>query len=114
MAKSKLSWVWSERDGEIIIHKDKGRLTMDDIFNFLHQPEQLRAFDGMLAVIMFRVSGDREEPFSLYGIDRDEGDDQAVMMVGDYNVCPLCGKNELYTQYCPDCGAKLWKGRSSR
>lgn len=104
MAKPKLSWTWSERNHEIIIHREKGRLTMDDIWNFLHQRDQIVCFDGALAVIMFRINGDRTP--DLYE-SADDGDDQAVIIVDDGTPCPICGDSELYLQYCPACGEKL-------
>lgn len=104
---SKLSWEWGERNHEIIIRKEKGKLTLDEIWNFLHKRDQLNAFDGDLAVIMFRVSSDRDIPFSLWGRDESTGDEQAVIMIEDDMQCPICGKNSLFPQYCPDCGQPI-------
>ena len=101
---AKLTWEWGD-DHEIIIHKKKGKLTVDEIMRFLHEPEQMNLFEGMLAVIAFRVNRERDlYPYSYLMIGELEGDSQTVYMVEDDSMCPICGKNTLFPQYCPACG----------
>lgn len=106
---AKLTWEYGDDDGHsIVIHKSKGRLTMDEIMRFLHERDQLSVFEGMLAVMAFRVNGERDLcPYSLDFFGKPEGDSQEVYMIGDDEICPLCGKNKLFPQYCPECGTKL-------
>lgn len=107
MSKSKLTWEWAgENLTDIIIRKDKGKLTLDDIWYFLHRPEQLNVFDGKIAVIMFTVSSDRDESLSIFE-DKDAGDAQLIHFVEDDSQCPICGRNKVFQEYCPECGTKL-------
>ena len=56
MSRSKISWEWGPHDEEIIIRKEKGKLTMDEIWDFLQKPDQLNALgEESLAVILFRL-----------------------------------------------------------
>ena len=101
--KKKLTWEWGDHNGEIIIRKQKGKITMDEIWNFLQEPEQMNAFgEGALAVILFRL---RQRSISWFEED-DEGDAQNVYIIADGDKC-ICGRTELWMQYCPDCGRKL-------
>jgi len=102
---AKISYEWTEKGNSIIIRKSKGLLTVEDIFRFLHERDQVNAFDGALAVICFRVSGERE-PFFLDD-GKENGDAQEVYMIGDDELCPICGENKLFPQYCPACGEKI-------
>ena len=104
---AKLTWEYSDEAGhEITIRKKKGMLTVDEIVRFLHERDQLNVFDGMLAVICFRVNSERDMfPYNLW--DKPEGDAQDVYMIGDEELCPLCGKHTLFPQYCPACGEKI-------
>lgn len=105
---AKLTWTWGERNDEIEISKKKGKITIDELFRFMHEQEQLNCFDGALVVYAFRVNGDRDmwnylEDFS----GAPEGDVVTVQIVGDDTLCPVCGEKRLFPQYCPDCGRKL-------
>lgn len=105
--KAKLTWEWAgDKWQDIIIRKSKGKLTLDDIWDFLHKPDQLNVFDGRVAVIMFTVSSLRDESLDIYD-DKDEGDAQLIHFVEDDADCPVCGRNKTFIDYCPDCGAKL-------
>lgn len=105
MAKKKLTWEWGEHPDEIIIRKEKGKLTMDEIWSFLQTPEQMSAFgEESLAVILFRI---RQRDAGYWDDDgKDEGDAQSVYILQDGSTC-ICGRKELTLQYCPHCGGKL-------
>ena len=104
MARSKITWEWGPHDEEIIICKEKGKLTMDEIWDYLQKPEQLSAFgEESLAVILFRL---RTRDSGWDYDDKDEGDAQSVYILSDGSKC-ICGRTELWMQYCPDCGRKL-------
>lgn len=104
MAKRKLTWEWGEHPDEIIIRKDKGKLTMDEIWTFLQEPEQMNAFgEESLAVILFRI---RQRDGGYFESEPDEGDAQNVYILQDGSSC-ICGRKEIALQYCPHCGEKL-------
>ena len=104
MAKKKISWEWGDHDDEIIVKKEKGKLTLDEVWCFLQEREQLNAFgEESLAVILFRL---RERDSGYWDDGKDEGDAQSVYILGDGSKC-ICGRTELWMQYCPDCGRKL-------
>lgn len=102
---AKLTWEYAENGTDIIVRKAKGKITMQELFDFLHEPKQTNSFDGALAVVMFRINSDRDIP---YNYEEQEGDEQIVFMVGDEATCPICGKQGLAVQFCPDCGRKLF------
>ena len=105
---SKLSWHWGDRDGDIIVEKKRGKITIDELIRYLHEPDQLNCFDGDLMVIQFRVSDQKDMyDYSDVIFGEPEGDCQLVQLVTDDSVCPCCGKNRLFPAYCPDCGRKL-------
>ena len=100
---AKLSIEWAD-DDSVIIRKDKGRLTMDEIFEFMHKREQLNAFEGCLVLITFRVNADRDLPYMW---EKPVGDAQQLYIIQDDTPCPICGKNTLFPQYCPECGTPV-------
>ncbi len=105
---SKLSWEFGERDGEVIIRKKKGKITIDELIRFMHEPDLLNSFDGDLVLIQFRVSSNRDMwdyMDDFYG--KPEGDIQVIEIVTDDSICPVCGEHRLFPGYCPDCGRKL-------
>ena len=103
MGRSKITWEWGPHDDEIIIRKAKGRLTLDEVWNFLQERSQLNAFgEESLAVILFRL---RERDSGYWDEGKDEGDAQSVYILSDGSKC-ICGR-EIFMQYCPECGAKL-------
>ena len=105
---SKLSWHWGDRDGDIIVEKKRGKITIDELIRYLHEPDQLNCFDGDLMVIQFRVSDQKDMyDYSDVIFGESEGDSQLVQLVTDDSACPCCGKNRLFPAYCPDCGRKL-------
>lgn len=106
MARGKMSWEYAENGTDIIIRKDRGRLTLDDIWEFLHRREQTWAHDGKLAMWIFRVDSDRDASFSMYQNESD-GDSVELVMVEDDRVCPICTRTTLHPQYCPGCGEKI-------
>lgn len=106
MPKSKMSWEYTENGTDIIIRKEKGKLTLDDIWNFMHRRENTWAHDGKLAAWVFRVDADRDLSFDMFQGET-EGDAVELIMIEDGRECPFCGKNTLYPQYCPGCGEKV-------
>ena len=105
---AKLTWEWGERSDEIVIRKKRGKITFDELFRFLHEPDQLNAFNGDLAVIQFMISDQRDMyDYSTTLFGEPEGDQLNVIIVTDESSCPCCGKNKLFPAYCPDCGRKL-------
>lgn len=106
MAKGKITYERGRDDNEIILRKDKGRLTLDEIFKFMHTRDMISQHEGDLVCWFFRVRSDREPPYmdDWFG-DQDKGDSQALYIVGDQDQCPICGAVE--TLYCPECGWPL-------
>lgn len=104
MAVKKTTWEWGEHPDEIIVRKAKGKLTMDEIWDFLQEKEQMDAFgEESLAVILFRI---RQRDGGFWEGEKDEGDAQSVYILQDGSTC-ICGRKELALQYCPHCGEKL-------
>lgn len=106
MARSKLTWEFAENATDIIIRKEKGKLTLDEIWEFMHRREQTFAHDGKLAVWIFRVDADRDGSFGEFEPE-DAGDSVELIMIEDDRLCPICGRNTLHPQYCPGCGEKI-------
>ena len=106
---AKLTWEWGDQaNNVIVVHKKKGKITYDELFQFFHEREQLIQFDGCIVVTAFQISSERDmHPFSYEMLGEPEGDSQEVILIQDDTVCPFCGKNRLYPQYCPECGAKV-------
>lgn len=102
---AKLSWEYDDNGTDILVRKAKGKLTIQELFEFLHQPKQTICFDGCLAVVLFRVNSERDIPMNY---EEPEGDVQRVYMLGDDADCPICGRKDMAVQYCPDCGRKLF------
>lgn len=102
---AKLTWEYAENGTDIIVRKARGKITMQELFDFLHEPKQTNSFDGALAAIIFRINSERDIP---YNYEEPDGDSQVVFMVGDDTTCPICGRNEMVLQYCQGCGRKLF------
>lgn len=103
---AKLSWEWADgAEHSIIVRKKKGRLSLDDIWDFMHTQEMLNAFEGSLVCWIFRPLRDRDSGW--FGYEGDEGDAQELIIVQDETRCPICGRNDLFADYCPACGEKL-------
>jgi len=103
MARSKLRWEYGDlRD--IVIIKDKGKITFRELQDFLQTPEMLNMFEGALFSYFFRPSSMRYDDFE---VEEPEGDQVVLVLTDDGSPCPICGRNDLFVQYCPDCGAKL-------
>lgn len=102
---SKLTWEWTERDDQIVIRKPKGKLTVEEVVEFMHRPEMISTFGGgTLCVIAWRI---KEETYQGFDFEKPEGDSQEVWVLGDESKC-FCGRT-LHTSYCPECGHKLWE-----
>ena len=115
MMAAKLKIVRGDRDTDYQIQKKKGKITFDELLRFMHERDQTFQFDGMLCVVAFRVSSERD----MYSYMDEwngapEGDALDIMMIGDDTVCPFCGENRLFLQYCPDCGRELIVKEKSR
>lgn len=102
---AKLSWEYDANGTDIIIKKGSGKLTIQEVFDFLHEPKQTSFFDGALMAIVFRVNSERDIP---YNYEEQKGDAQLVFVIGDDAECPICGNTGIAVQYCPDCGKKLF------
>lgn len=90
--------------GAYRLTKSRSKITMQDIVDFMHEPEQLQRFEGALVVTLFRIR-DGMDP----GWDDEEsaGDAQAIYIIDDDNPrCPVCGL-EKPRQYAPD-GTRLY------
>ena len=72
--------------------------------DFLQTPEMLNIFEGALFSWFFRPYSCRYDDFE---IDEPEGDQVVLVLSDDGSYCPICARNDLFLQYCPDCGAKL-------
>lgn len=105
---AKLKIEWDESPDKLIVTKKKGKITFDELMRFFHERDQINAFDGSLITVAFRVNAERDMYSfmdEVYG--EPEGDTLTVYVVGDESKCPICG-NIAYTQYCPECGRKLF------
>ena len=102
---AKLSWEYADNGTDIYVKKARGKITIQELFDFLHEPKQTNYFDGCLAVVLFRVNSERDIPMHY---EEPEGDTQLVYMLGDDADCPVCGTKGMAVQYCPDCGRKLY------
>lgn len=105
---SKLTFEWTDPERNIItVRKARGKITMQELVEFMHEREQIWSFDGKLAIFMFRVNG--EADLHPYGWNEPQGDAQDLLMLEDGMRCPICSQ-EMFIQYCPDCGRKLFGG----
>lgn len=112
--KSKLTWEWADNMHDIWIHKEKGKLTLDDVWHFLQSREMTNMLDGALAVISFRIRSDRDESLDVWEPE-EEGDHQLIELVDDDRDCPICAKHTLFPQYCPECGTSLkWEKKRNQ
>jgi len=103
---SKLTWEWSgENQTQITIRKPRGKIAMQELIEFMHEPKQLNCFDGKLAIFMFRINSDAD--LIPFGWEEPAGDAQDLMVIENETPCPLCN-HRMFLQYCPDCGRKLF------
>ncbi|MBR6029196.1 MAG: hypothetical protein IKP40_08890 [Clostridia bacterium] len=101
---SRLSWEYGDKDDQIVIRKPKGKLTVQEIREFMNERKQLMDFgEGALCVIAWRSSGESYIGWELFG--EPQGDTVDLFVLQDSSTC-FCGK-VLYPQYCPACGHKL-------
>ena len=105
MAKSRLTWEWTDDGHSIVIRKAKGKLTLDEVFAFMQTREVRNCLEGCLLLWAFR-SLERDESLDIWQ-GEDEGDTAVLQVVQDGDTCPVCGRHELFPQYCPDCGAPI-------
>ena len=103
MARSKLTWEYGD-NRDIVINKSKGKITFQELQDFLQTPEMLNIFEGALFSWFFRPYSFRYDDFE---IEEPEGDQVVLVLSDDGSYCPICARNDLVLQYCPDCGAKL-------
>ena len=75
------------------------------IYIIMHEPEQVRGFEGVLCVWFFRVRDGMDTP-DMYGWEEPQGDCVELYLMDDENACPVCGTG-AWVQYCPECGTKL-------
>lgn len=105
---AKLSWEWGDKDDQIIIRKPKGKLSVEEIAEFMSSHEMIMAFgEGALCVIAFRTKTDYYPGFEMEEL---KGDAQDLYVLTDESTC-FCGK-VLNMQYCPECGHKLIGGEN--
>ena len=104
MAKGKITFEWGRWDGEIVLRKDKGKLTLDEIWKFMHSQDMLNQHENDLVTWVFRIRRDRE-PDYMSDLFEDQGDSQVLYVLTDGDKCPICGK--VATLYCPECGWPL-------
>ena len=104
---SKLTWEWDgTRDDLIRIHKPKGKLTVNEIMDFMQTRDMMNTFgEGALVVIAWRTKSDWYQGFNF---EEDPGDTKDVYVLTDESRC-FCGQ-VLHMQYCPECGHKLMGG----
>ena len=105
---SKLTWEWTDTAGgdKITLVKKKGRITVEEIFEFMSSQDAVWAFgEGTMWVIANRIREESYQGWDLYG--KPEGDAVDVWILGDDSKC-FCGRT-LHTSYCPECGAKLYE-----
>ena len=101
---AKLTWEYGDKDDQIIIRKSKGKLTVDEIVEFMNKWEQLQDFgEGTLCVIAWRMKSDTYSGWDMY--EEKPGDAVDLFVLQDSSTC-FCGKT-LFPQYCPECGTNL-------
>lgn len=102
---AKLTWEWSDRPDEIIISKKKGRITVEELYEFFDSRDAVWNFgEGALWVVANRV---RDDAYQGWNMEKPEGDRVSVWVLGDESTC-FCGR-VLHTSYCPECGHNLWE-----
>lgn len=112
---AKLEWEWADNCRDIIVRKKKGKLTYDEVFRFMHEPEMMNMFEGCLVLTTFRVNKDRDMwSYMDDYIGESAGDSQELMIIGDDTVCPICNEHRLFPQYCPECGHELKVKKNGR
>ena len=105
---SKLELECGHKTDEWIIRKNKGRLTVAEIMEFMNRRDQLMQFgEGAMCVIVWRTSSDTYSGWDDM-LGKAEGDSQSMFVLQDESRC-FCGR-VLHMQYCPDCGRKLTGG----
>ena len=100
---AKLTVEWARSGNEIIIRKARGKITFDEVVKLMNSRQYYDSFAGMLMVFQERIRGE-EFLFDGFSAEDDEGDTVVLHMVDDDSECPVCGKNRLFPQYCPECG----------
>ena len=107
----KLTWEYGDKEDQIIIRKPKGKLTMQEIVDFMNQREQLFDFgEGALCVIAWRMSSETYSGWEMHG--EQAGDAVDLFVLQDSSTC-FCGKT-LFPQYCPECGTNLIQRKEER
>jgi hypothetical protein len=104
MAGLSLEWKNMERN-VITVKKARGKITLEELLEFFHEPKQINCFDGKIVMFMFRVNGDAD--LYPYGWEEQKGDMQDLLILEDEGSCPICGQ-KMFVQYCPECGKKLY------
>lgn len=101
---SRLSWEYGDKEDQIVIRKPKGKLTVQEIQEFMNDRKQLYDFgEGALCVIAWRMKSDNYSGWDLHV--EQQGDAVDMFVLQDSSTC-FCGK-VLYPQYCPECGHHL-------
>lgn len=101
---AKLVFEWARSGNEIIIRKARGKITFDEVVKLMNSRQYYDSFAGMLMVFQERIRGE-EFLFDGFSAEDDEGDAVVLHMVDDDSECPVCGRNRLFPQYCPECGS---------
>lgn len=103
---SKLTIEWKDIDRSILtVRKSRGKIQLEELLELFHEPKQINSFDGKIVMFMFRVNGDAD--LYPYGWEEQPGDQQDLIILEDEGCCPICGQ-QMFVQYCPDCGKKLY------
>ena len=105
--KSKIRFEWSEHNESLLVIRDKGKITWDEMYEALANND---AFQGYMFVMSpFIVDRDRLNPIGWSDENEDEGDCWKLYTVDDGEPCPVCSKLMQHT-YCPDCGKYVFPG----
>jgi len=103
MAKLKESRYRNDAGSYIVeLRKSRGKITVDEIIEHL---KYVTRYYGFYAIII-NANEYTCEPQGFL-TEEPQGDFVEVVMLEEYDSCPLCAKMMPDPDYCPECGASL-------
>ena len=113
MARGKITHVADWEDRELIIRKSYGRLTIQEIMEYMQTREFLNEWEGTLFTWTFIPRSERYDDYA-WEWSPEDGDAWCLSFAQDGDSCPTCGRTNLFPGYCPNCGTPLVQPREVR